>query len=96
MFEDVVLETDCRAATFDGVTLCSEDVNCCVGADDDATVEDNRCGAIFDDVTIGVERRMPYTVAAAVDSVPADVTADCDVLTTPFTVAGGSRLYEAN
>jgi len=95
-FEDVVLEIDCAVATFDGVTLCSEDANCWAGAADDATFKDNRCGPIFDDVAIGVERRMPYVVAAVVARVPADVNAGCDVLTTPFTVAGGSRLYEAN
>jgi len=95
-FEDVVLEIDCAVATFDGVTLCSKDANCWAGAADDATFKDNRCGPIFDDVAIGVERRMPYVVAAVVARVPADVTAGCDVLTTPFTVAGGSRLYEAN
>ena len=96
-FKDVVFETDCRVATFDGVMLRSEGAKCCAVAAADAAVKDISCAAVFDDVTVGVGRRIPYIVAAVAASAAADVTAVCDdVLITPFTVVGGSRLYDAN
>ena len=89
--EDLTLDADCLAVASDEVTFCTDDVNCCVVVVEGATFELSCCPATFDDATIDAGRRKPNGVPNATANIFADVTADCDVLLIPFTVADEPR-----